>query len=663
MRIILFLSLLFSVPFTFSQTKFPKEALDNLTKQALKNNIQPKSTNSELQTTNYISGIHQLLYKFKDSKVVKFTNSNIIKTSKSDTLFVFSDMNITGNWTHNRAIVIGPNATLTFNKANATIIGDIVLFGDSAMLIVDSSYMYFPQEYFYQRNLIAVKKSFVNITNSTLDYSDLSHNLVASDNASVTMQNVINKGFTTNGIWGSSSISIDGTNQAGEYIVTDKCKLDFKNATTILLWHHFADSAVINFAFPDGKLVSSYIFNNKISGVNGVGYDIKVTNSKDVMWGMMPANGSDITISNSKIRSIGLWFLGSDSVNVSGLVDNSTYSDFKASIPDRNLHLFNSSVQTWSLYPMENSKISISGCILGEVGSEGKSKVTGNNFYVDGSGGYFWSGDNSIIVAGWSTATTSVRSQSNSIFIFGYSALTNGNASAIGNSILMVIQSSLPQDPVPLEGGDVWFANISQPDKAYIGDKVIFSGSAWIDKETQSLLMDFNYYRLFYQKAGDSTWTQIGGDYTNEVRNATLGTWDTQSLLPGQYNIKLALTDNTPDKNTVEGIKSFNLLPEILNTNDLQLEPVPLAGTFDLRLIPDPSNHFSVLSYQLSENENVSIKLYDYLRREVRTIANGKQSKGNHKLSFFTSNLQHGMYFLNFSTPTHSETMKFTVSY
>ena len=292
---------------------------------------------------------------------------------------------------------------------------------------------------------------------------------MATDNAEINMKNVTNKGFTTNGVWANASITIDGTNQAGEYIITNTCRLDFKNAATILLWHHFADTAVINFSFPDGKLVSSYVFNNKTPGVKGVGYDIKVANSKDVMWGMMPSTGSDITISDSKLRAIGLWFMGSDSINVSGLVDNSTYKDFTAPITDRNLHLINSSVQTWSLYPMEDTKLNISGCILGEIGSEGNSKVTGTSFYVDGSGGYFWSGDKSFIVAGWSTATTYVRSQNNSIFLFGYSALTNGIASAIGNSVLIVVQSSLPQDPIALDGSVAWFANINQPQQGLCG--------------------------------------------------------------------------------------------------------------------------------------------------------------------------------------------------
>ena len=226
----------------------------------------------------------------------------------------------------------------------------------------------------------------------------------------------------------------------------------------------------------------------------------------------------------------------------------------------------------------------------------------------------------------------------------------------------MVLQSSLPQEPVALEGGDVWFANISQPDKAFIGDNVILKGSAWIDKGPVSMLMDFNYYRLYYQKAGDSFWTQIGGDYTAEVRNASLGTWNTQSLQPGQYNIKIALTDNTPDKNTVEAIKSLNLLPEILGTNNSQQEPVPLAGTYDLRIISNPLDKQSAISFQLSTNESVSIKLYDNLGREVKTISDGELSKGKHTITFDNSNLHNGIYFISFTTPAHTETLKIIIN-
>ena len=294
-----------------------KQIIENLNK-----NILPYPKPITVLNNNITPGISQLLRKQNELQKLSIHSLN---KKLSDTLFIINDTTITGTWTHNGPIVIASNATLSFIKANATILGDMILYGDSAKLFVDSSYIYVPQEYFYQRSLIAVLASHVIIMNSTLDYSNLSHNLSAMNEAKIEMKNVTNIGFTTNGIGQNASISIDGTNQAGEYVIGDYARLSFSNANTILLWHGFPDTAVINFSFSQGDTVKSYIYNNTIPGIKGIEYNINVTNCTDVMWGMMPTGGSNVTISNSSIRSIGLWFTGNDTMSVSGLVDNSKF--------------------------------------------------------------------------------------------------------------------------------------------------------------------------------------------------------------------------------------------------------------------------------------------------------------------------------------------------
>lgn len=508
------------------------------------------------------SGLFQLLNK-------PIININVKHNKKSDTLYIIKDTIISGEWNYNGTIVITDNSSLHFKKAKVTVLGDIIVFGYNSALLADSSYLYFPQQYFYQRYLMAVNNAIINIRNSTLDYSDLSHNIVATNYATIDLFNVYNKGFTTNGAYDNSVFKINGSNQAGEYVITAKADLSFKNANTILLWHHFPDSALINFSFPKGDSLQSYTFNKMQKGVKGVGYNIMVDNCTDVMWGIMPAGKANITIRDSEIRAIGLWFLGDDSVSVSGLVNNSKYTDFIAPLSDRYLRLVNTKVRTWSLYSMENSFVDVNGCIVGEIGSMGFSKITATSSYIDGSGGYYWAGDNSLNIAGFSTATTSVRSQNKGFFIFAYSALTNGLATATSNSVLFVIQSSLPKEPVALDAAVVWYLNIDETDAAFTDTIVPINGSVWIDKAPLSNLMDFNYFKLFYQATGDNKWVQIGDKFDSEVRKATLGYWNTKGLNPGQYTIKIALTDNTPEMNTLEAVKNINLLPAIMKTETL----------------------------------------------------------------------------------------------
>ncbi|MBK8416056.1 MAG: hypothetical protein IPL22_17055 [Bacteroidetes bacterium] len=84
------------------------------------------------------------------------------------------------------------------------------------------------------------------------------------------------------------------------------------------------------YSFPANGTVANYQFNNLVPGVSGINYNVTVSNCTDVMWSLMPVNGSDVTISNSTLRVIGAWFTNGDTAAVSGLVNNSNYTSFTA---------------------------------------------------------------------------------------------------------------------------------------------------------------------------------------------------------------------------------------------------------------------------------------------------------------------------------------------
>ena len=476
-----------------------------------------------------VSGAAQMIRNFKNFKK-PLTNK---RSKNRDTLFIYTDTTITGTWLHDGPVFVLGDGKLRFRNAHATILGDIVVWGDHALLEADSSYLYIPQLFFYERTLLVAAKGKVRYHHTTLDHSNLSHNLAISDSGHVEMDDVTNMGFTTCGLYANASMSINGINQAGEFIMTENTSIDFTNANTILVWHQVPQGGAFNKTFPNGTSGVNYQVNNATPGVSGINYRVNLTNCSDVMWGLMPMNNTDVTITNSAVRSIGLWFMGNDTIAVNGLVDNSNYNDFTANISDRHLRLINSSVMTWSLYPMQNSTINVSGCIVGEIGSMGRSVVNTQNIMVDGSGGYFWAGDTSFIIAWGNSSTASIRSDKNGIFVFAYSVMTNGEALALGNSILICIQSSLASDPVPYWGGVAWLQNIGRTSPAFIDTLVTIGGSAWIDRGPVSYLMDFAWYEVYYQQQGESLWHIIRNRTTHEVRDDTLAVWNTYGLAPG----------------------------------------------------------------------------------------------------------------------------------
>jgi len=84
-----------------------------------------------------------------------------------------------------------------------------------------------------------------------------------------------------------------------------------------------------------------------------------------------------------------------------------------------------------------------------------------------------------------------------------------------------------------------------------------------------------------------------------------------------------------------------------------------LPGEYKLlQNYPNPFNPVTRIKYQIKENEKVTLKIYDMLGREVITLVDAMQNKGNHEVSFNASNLSSGIYFYQLNTANYSDVKK-----
>jgi hypothetical protein len=636
--------------------EIPKKEIRQFFSRATQNRTREHemspAINRQSTDTTHPSGVFGVIKKLKELNTQKIRK----EPAGGDTLVIgippYDSLIVTGTFTHNGPVMVLGNGILRFRNANATIVGDLYVWGDHALVTADSSYLYFPQQYFYQRSLVIAGNGKVVYNNTTVDHSGLSHNLVLTDSAIIELNNVTNIGFTTCGMNKSSEIDVNGINQAGEFVIQDQSRLNFSHANTILLWYQIPGSASFNYSFPDGDTIQSYYLNNTTPGISGIEYNVHVDTSTDIMWALMPVTGSNVSISNSKIRSIGLWFLGHDTIQVSGLVDNSQYTDYTANLTDRYLHLSNSSVLTWSLYPMDTVNLNVTGCIVGEIGSEANCKVVTTDAFVDGSGGYWWATDHTLMIGENCMAVNAIRSSQSAFFIFAYSSLSQGEAAAMGNSIMMIVQSQLPDLPVLYDGSCIWYSRIANQNSAFVDTIVPISGSAWIDKTPSSQLMDFGWYRMYWQKSGDTIWHPFGGKQYTEKRDEILANWDTHGLGPGLYYLKLDLSDNTPDSNQTEAVNGMNLLPTIFGVEETG------SIEFNVRIFPDPVNEHSMIGFFLPSEEQLEISIADLngkiIFRTTKQFAEGKNSFPLKNL-----NLPNGSYSCILKSRDHCEVARF----
>ena len=103
-------------------------------------------------------------------------------------------------------------------------------------------------------------------------------------------------------------------------------------------------------------------------------------------------------------------------------------------------------------------------------------------------------------------------------------------------------------------------------------------------------------------------------------------------------------------------ITSVDENPLVWNQN-----PKVARGFELLQNYPNPFNPSTTISYQLSANSFVTLKVFDVLGREVETLVNQRQNAGSYTVTFDASKLPSGVYFYRLTTGSLVETKKMAV--
>ena len=88
---------------------------------------------------------------------------------------------------------------------------------------------------------------------------------------------------------------------------------------------------------------------------------------------------------------------------------------------------------------------------------------------------------------------------------------------------------------------------------------------------------------------------------------------------------------------------------------DRDVTEVELLGTY-----PNPARQRATVRYALPEVQDVTVRLYDVLGRQVRTVVSGKQ-KGRHQRTLDVAPLPSGVYFLRLRAGGQTRTQKLTI--
>ena len=477
-------------------------------------------------------------------------DSLIIGDTPGETLF------ISGTYSIPMDIYIINDGMMLLRNADLSIDGNMILT-EYGKFDCDSSQVHFLQHYIYDFNIFIQDSAEFIMKNSSTTFNRFPIGLTSIGNSKLVWKNVYNRDWTTGVVFGDAVDSLDNVNIAGEWLLSDRSITSFKDTDTLLVWFFFPDSSVVDFTYPNGDTVNGFVFDSTLSNVSGVPYHADINNCHGVMWGMIPLAGSNVTLHNSQIRTTGLMF-NSDSSSVSGIVNGVTYNDFTLPLADRTYHLINTYVNTWSFYPADSAYLEATSSIFGECVGMGNCNYLIQNAFCDGSGGHIETTDNTFGMIFLSSLRCDVISNMHSVLVIGYSSILLGNIWATGASIMVLVNSSIPDIPQALDTSVVLIDAVTGPSTASTYETVPIAGSATV-LSGPFQMDDFDSYSLYYRLSGDSLWAPFDSTHHSPVYNGILGFWNTDALQPGFYDLRCLLIDTYGD--SIEATKQVNLLP------------------------------------------------------------------------------------------------------
>jgi hypothetical protein len=230
----------------------------------------------------------------------------------------------------------------------------------------------------------------------------------------------------------------------------------------------------------------------------------------------------------------------------------------------------------------------VNNCIVGEIGSMSNSNCIAQNCLIDGSGGYLFATDTSIMTSAFSYLNCNFQTSGNAYGIMAYGGQNMGRCIAFEKSIMFILQANLVEQPEFHDDAMMWYLKIDNASNLYVESLVPIIGSAWIERSSDYYQNDFNWLVAEYQEQGSDEWIACADTVFSEIFSNEICLWNTEGLSQGSYTLRLTMADNTLDENKVEVIKQIVLTenPTIIdsnhNTNSINIYPNPTKGIINI---------------------------------------------------------------------------------
>jgi photosystem II stability/assembly factor-like uncharacterized protein len=225
----------------------------------------------------------------------------------------------------------------------------------------------------------------------------------------------------------------------------------------------------------------------------------------------------------------------------------------------------------------------------------------------------------------WTSTTIGMTENMNSVYNLGFDVLI-----AAGNAGTMMKSTDKGSSWSPVVSGTM--ENIHEV--------------KFLDNNTTGVASCDNGIILSSVDAGD-TWVEISTPTTNDLYAVSFGS-SSLGISVGEGGTEIYSTDG--------GITWISKETTNSASNKTSAPEVKLMQNY-----PNPFNPSTIISYALPFDAQVSVKIYDMLGKEVRTLVSGQQNSGTYSVSFNAANLASGIYFYVLRASTGSQEMTKTM--
>jgi hypothetical protein len=512
-------------------------------------------------------------------------------------------------------IIVVNNGTLRINGVVVRVRGSVYVM-HGGRLEVQGGSLEFRQDYLYQRGIAIANKAALWLNSATLNCGGYNLNVAVTDTAVWRIDgSSVTEGNTTTVVDKYAGVEASGSQQLGEFLYFDHARGSFSGCNGLLTWLTLPAASTLEASLPGSQVTDAYAFPDSAAAASGFDYRLQLEGCFGLFWGLMLESGCTATIRDCDLLAVGSMFRGSGAGTVSGLVNNVTLESARYPAQDREVRFERCKVTTWNLYSFDTYRLTISSSIFGEVIAFGRSEATVQNSICDGSGGYIGAFDDATMQILQSQITARIIARGRAQVIVLASTINTHIPHAADNGVIAIFHSSFPALPTIEAGSVATVLSVDEPRQATVDARVPIHGSVRFLPGADVPVYFLSYWMTAVNiNNPDFVLWQSQPSIIQRYRD-TLGTWDTDALLPGDYQLTVHMRLSNDD--TIR-------IPTLVRLTEatVSIDADPSASEFAITAVyPQPAPSGEILSVRLSdETARGTLLLHDMLGREMRRV-------------------------------------------